>query len=70
MIWSIPTKEKLNVINSIIGLAPTIVEPTPTPENPASDIGVSITLNSPNSSSIPLDALYAPLYSATSSPIK
>ena len=51
------TKEKLNVINSIIGLAPTIVEPTPTPEKPASEIGVSITLLSPNSSNIPFEAL-------------
>ena len=40
-----------------MGLAPTIVEPTPTPEKPASDIGVSITLNYPNSSNIPFEAL-------------
>ena len=39
-------------------------------EKPASEIGVSITLFSPNSSNMPFDALYAPLYSATSSPIK
>ena len=41
----------------MIGLFPVIVEPTPIPENPASEIGVSITRFSPNSSSIPLDAL-------------
>ena len=57
-------------MNSIIGLFPVIVDPTPIPENPSSEIGVSITLFSPNSSNIPLEALYAPLYSATSSPIK
>ena len=44
--------------------------PIPIPEKPSSDIGVSITLLGPNLSSIPLEALYAPLYSATSSPIK
>ena len=30
-----PTKAKLNVINSIMGRFPVIVEPTPIPENPA-----------------------------------
>ena len=57
IIWSIPTKAKLKVINSIIGLFPVIVEPTPIPANPNSEIGVSITLFSPNSSNIPFDAL-------------
>ena len=33
-------------------------------------MGVSMTRFGPNSSSMPLEALYAPLYSATSSPIK
>ena len=57
IIWSIPTREKLKVMNSIIGLFPVMVEPTPIPAKPNSLIGVSITLLSPNSSSIPLDAL-------------
>ena len=70
IIWSIPTNAKLNVINSMIGLLPVMVEPTPTPEKPNSEIGVSITRLSPNSSNIPFEALYAPLYSATSSPIR
>jgi len=43
MIWSIAYIEKLNVINSIIGLSPFIDAPTPIPVNPISDIGVSIT---------------------------
>ncbi len=42
---------------STIGLQPFIAEPTAIPEKPNSAIGVSITLLSPNSASIPLDAL-------------
>src|SRR5690606_35143431 len=57
IIWSIPTNAKLKVINSIIGLLPFIAEPTPIPKKPNSEIGVSITLSAPNSSSIPLEAL-------------
>jgi hypothetical protein len=41
----------------MIGLFPVIVDPTPMPLKPSSEIGVSIILFSPNSSSIPLDAL-------------
>ena len=57
IIWSIPTREKLKVIYSTIGLFPVMVEPIATPANPSSEIGVSITLFGPNSSSIPFDAL-------------
>ena len=56
------SKGMLKVINSIIGLLPNIADPTPIPEKPSSEIGVSITRSAPNSSNIPLDALYAPLY--------
>src|SRR5690606_34593812 len=70
IIWSIPTKAKLKVINSTMGLLPFMAEPTAIPEKPNSEIGVSMTRIGPNSSNIPLEALYAPLYSATSSPIR
>ena len=55
---------------STIGRHPFMAEPTAIPAKPNSAIGVSITLFGPNSSSMPFEALYAPLYSATSSPIK
>ena len=55
---------------STIGLLPVMVDPIAIPAKPSSAIGVSITRFAPNSSNIPFDALYAPLYSATSSPIK
>src|SRR6188768_4144664 len=51
--WSIATSEKLKVMNSMIGRSPFMAAPTPIPAKPSSDIGVSITLLSPNSSSIP-----------------
>ena len=70
IIWSMATNEKLKVMNSMIGFKPFIAEPIPIPANPHSEIGVSITLLAPNSSSMPWLTLYAPLYSATSSPIK
>ena len=44
-------------MNSTMGLLPFMAEPIAIPENPSSEIGVSITLNSPNSSNIPLLAL-------------
>ena len=44
--------------------------PTAMALNPSSAIGVSMTRSAPNSSNMPLEALYAPLYSATSSPSK
>ena len=47
-----------------------MADPTPIPENPLSAIGVSMIRLGPNSSNIPLEALYAPLYSATSSPMR
>ena len=55
---------------STIGRHPVIVDPIAIPEKPASAIGASTTRSGPNSSNIPFEALYAPLYSATSSPIK
>ena len=64
------TMEKLNVINSTIGRKPFIAAPTAIPAKPSSEIGVSIIRFDENSSSMPLDALYAPLYSATSSPMR
>src|SRR5260221_414758 len=64
------TSVKLQLIYSMIGRSPAIAAPTPSPEKPASLIGVSITRCGPNRSSIPLDTLYAPLYSATSSPMR
>jgi pyruvate dehydrogenase E1 component beta subunit len=53
MIWSIATREKLKVMNSIIGRKPFMAEPIPIPAKPNSEIGVSITLLAPNSSSMP-----------------
>ena len=69
-IWSIATRLKLKVMNSMIGRSPTIAAPMPMPENPSSEIGVSMTRRSPNRLSIPWLTLYAPSYSATSSPIR
>jgi len=64
------TNEKLKVINSQMGLNPFMAAPTAIPAKPSSAIGVSITRLGPNSSSMPWLTLYAPLYSATSSPSK
>src|SRR4029079_969804 len=69
-IWSRANEAKFQVIYSTIGRRPFCAAPTAIAVNPSSEIGVSITLFSPNSSSIPWLTLYAPLYSATSSPIK
>ena len=70
MIWSMATSEKLKVMNSMTGRSPLMAAPMPMPVKPSSAIGVSITRFGPNSSSIPWLTLYAPLYSATSSPIR
>ena len=48
-IWSIATREKLNVIISTTGRRPVIAAPIPTPVNPDSQIGVSTTRRGPNS---------------------
>src|SRR3954471_8749857 len=69
-IWSNATQLKLNVMYSTIGRRPTIAAPMPMPVKPSSEIGVSITRRGPNWSSMPWLTLYAPLYSATSSPIR
>src|SRR3954471_4213561 len=58
------------LMNSMIGRSPAVAAPTPSPEKAASLIGVSNTRRGPNLSSIPSDTLYAPLYSATSSPMR
>ena len=47
--------EKLNVMNSTIGLSPAIAAPAAMPANPASVMGVSITRLAPNLSSSPRD---------------
>ena len=52
-IWSIASSEKLIVISSTIGRSPVIAAPTPTPTIVFSEIGVSRTRFSPNSSSRP-----------------
>src|SRR5216683_1917749 len=57
-------------MNSTIGRRPAIAAPTPKPANPSSVIGVSMTRFGPNSSSNPRVTLYAPWYSATSSPMR
>jgi hypothetical protein len=55
IIRSLTCIEKLNVINSQIGLNPDNAAPTAKPAKPASVIGVSITLFGPNLSSRPFD---------------
>jgi len=40
-------------MNSTIGRKPTIAAPMPTPANPASAMGVSMTLRGPNLASMP-----------------
>ena len=52
-IWSIATRLNEKVINSMIGLRPTIAEPIPIPQNPSSEIGESITRREPKRASIP-----------------
>ena len=69
-IWSAATRQKDHDMNSMIGRRPYIAAPTPSPEKAVSEIGVSMIRLSPNSASIPLETLYAPLYCATSSPMR
>ena len=69
MIWSKASSEKLTVISSTTGRSPAIAEPTPMPTIVFSEIGVSRTRRSPNSSSSPSVTLKAPWKTATSSPI-
>ena len=52
-IWSMATRLKLKVMNSMIGRRPTIAAPMPMPENPSSEIGVSMIRRGPNRLSIP-----------------
>ena len=70
MIWSMAWRAKFIVINYITGLSPTKDDPIPMPVNPASVMGVSTTRDPPYLANKPFDILYAPLYSATYSPIK
>src|SRR6202158_5261829 len=53
---------------STTGRKPVIAAPTPTPVNPASEIGVSTTRSAPNSSTRPESTLNGVPASATSSP--
>src|ERR1700719_3071483 len=53
---------------SITGRKPVIAAPTPTPVNPASEMGVSTTRSLPNSSTSPDKTLNGVPASATSSP--
>src|SRR5579864_8945181 len=53
---------------STTGLSPVIAAPTPTPVNPASEMGVSITRSEPNSSTNPESTMNGVPASATSSP--
>ena len=68
-IWSIASSEKLTVISSTTGRRPVIAAPTPTPTIVFSEIGVSRTRFSPNSSSRPWVTLKAPLKTPMSSPM-
>ena len=69
-IWSIASSEKLIVISSTTGRSPVIAAPTPMPTIVFSEIGVSRTRFSPNSSSSPAVTLKAPLKTPMSSPIR
>jgi hypothetical protein len=68
-IWSSASSEKLIVISSTTGRRPVIAAPTPMPTIVFSEIGVSRTRFSPNSSSRPAVTLKAPLNTPMSSPI-
>ena len=68
-IWSMASSEKLIVISSTIGRSPVIAAPTPMPTSVFSEIGVSRTRFSPNSSSSPCVTLNAPLKTPMSSPM-
>ena len=68
-IWSMASSEKLIVISSTTGRRPVIAAPTPMPTIVFSEIGVSRTRFSPNSSSRPWVTLNAPLKTPMSSPM-
>ena len=68
-IWSNASSAKLIVISSTTGRRPVIAAPTPTPTIVFSEIGVSRTRSSPNSSSSPSVTLNAPPNTPMSSPI-
>ena len=68
-IWSIASSEKLIVISSTTGRRPVIAAPTPMPTIVFSEIGVSRTRFSPNSSSSPSVTLNAPSKTPMSSPM-
>src|SRR3954471_4307845 len=55
---------------SIIGRMPAIAAPTPMPEKPASEMGVSMMRSLPNSSTRPVSTLNVVPASATSSPMR
>ena len=57
-------------MNSTIGRSPIMAAPMLRPAKPDSEMGVSMIRLGPNWSSIPWDTLYAPSYSATSSPMR
>ncbi len=63
------SSEKLIVISSTIGRRPVMAAPTPMPTIVFSEIGVSRTRLSPNSSSSPCVTLNAPLKTPMSSPM-
>ena len=67
--WSIASSEKLIVISSTTGRRPVMAAPTPVPTIVFSEIGVSRTRFSPNSSSRPCVTLKAPLKTPMSSPM-
>ena len=69
-IWSIASSEKLIVISSTTGRSPAIAAPTPIPTIVFSEIGVSRTRFSPNSSSSPAVTLKAPWKTPMSSPMR
>ena len=69
-IWSIASSEKFTVISSTTGRSPTIAAPTPIPTIVFSEIGVSRTRFSPNSSSRPFVTLNAPWKTPMSSPMR
>ena len=66
---SIASRAKLTVMISTIGRSPAIAAPTPMPTIVFSEIGVSRTRFSPNSSSSPSVTLKAPWKTPTSSPM-
>ena len=70
MIWSSASSEKFTVMISTTGRSPIIAAPTPAPTIVFSEIGVSRTRFSPNSSSRPAVTLNAPWKTPMSSPIR